>query len=126
MGPEALRLDRIKQDLKALFSGSAVELPKFCFKTGTIQEKSGKVMQLAPKSVLIIEGIFGLHPTFLSAFSDVSMLKVLIGPFSGARLGNLHVVPERKLRLLRRIGRDVRSRGVDATRVLHKFSSVSA
>merc|ERR1712050_311939 len=49
-----------------------------------------------------------------------------IGPWSAARLGGLHIVPERKLRLLRRIGRDVRSRGVDAARVMHKFSSVAA
>jgi len=124
--PDALRLDKIREDLATLTSGKPVELPKFCFKTGTIQEKTGNVMQLPAKAVLIIEGIFGLHPRFLSAFGDVSLFKVLIGPWSGARLGSLHVVPERKLRLLRRIGRDVRSRGVDAARVMHKFTSVSA
>jgi len=123
--PDALRLDRIRQDLAALTAGKPVELPRFCFKTGTVQEKTGRVLQLPEKVVLIIEGIFGLHPTFLSAFGDVALFKVLIGPWSGARLGNLHVMPERKLRLLRRIGRDVRSRGVDAARVMHKFTSVS-
>jgi len=123
--PDALRLDRIRQDLAALTAGKPVELPRFCFKTGTVQEKTGRVLQRPEKVVLIIEGIFGLHPTFLSAFGDVALFKVLIGPWSGARLGNLHVMPERKLRLLRRIGRDVRSRGVDAARVMHKFTSVS-
>jgi len=124
--PEALRLEKIKKDLKDLTCGKPVELPRFSFKDGTIIEETGNVMQLPAKAVLIIEGIFGLHPTFLDAFGEVSVFKVLIGPWSGARLGSLHVVPERKLRLLRRIGRDVRSRGVDAARVIHKFTSVSA
>merc|ERR1711920_1199864 len=123
--PDALRLDRVKQDLQALFSGARVELPKFCFKTGTVNENSGQYLQLNGRAVLIVEGIFGLHPVFLSAFEEVSLYRVLIGPWSGARLGGLHIVPERKLRLLRRIGRDVRSRGVDAARVMHKFSSVA-
>jgi len=123
--PDALRLDRIQQDLSALTAGKAVELPKFDFKTGTINESTGHMLQLASKAVLIVEGIFGLHPQFLSAFQHVSLFKVLIGPWSGAQLSSLHVVPERKLRLLRRIGRDVRSRGVDAARVMHKFASVS-
>eukprot|EP00931_Biecheleriopsis_adriatica_P102030 TRINITY_DN77061_c0_g1_i1.p1 TRINITY_DN77061_c0_g1~~TRINITY_DN77061_c0_g1_i1.p1 ORF type:complete len:606 (+),score=137.02 TRINITY_DN77061_c0_g1_i1:126-1820(+) len=123
--PDALRLDRIKQDLAALTAGRAVELPKFSFKDGTIQENTGHIMQLPARSVLIVEGIFGLHPKFLTAFENVALFKVLIGPWSGARLSSLHVVPERKLRLLRRIGRDVRSRGVDAARVMHKFTSVS-
>ncbi|CAE7596520.1 udkA, partial [Symbiodinium necroappetens] len=112
--PDSLRIDKIKQDLEALMTGNPVELPKFCFKTGTIQEKTGNILKLPKSAVLIIEGIFGLHPKFLAAFEDVSLFKVLIGPWSGSRLGNLCLVPERKFRLLRRIGRDVRSRGVDA------------
>lgn len=124
--PGSLRIEKIKEDLEALLDGKAVELPKFCFKTGTIQEKTGNILQLPKQAVLIIEGIFGLHPKFLSAFGNVSLFKVLIGPWSGARLGNLCVMPERKFRLLRRIGRDVRTRGVDAARVMHKFSSVAA
>mmetsp|Transcript_42259 Transcript_42259/g.75729 ORF Transcript_42259/g.75729 Transcript_42259/m.75729 type:complete len:292 (+) Transcript_42259:1-876(+) len=124
--PGSLRIDKIKEDLEALTAGKPVELPKFCFKTGTIQEKTGNILKLPDSAVLIIEGIFGLHPKFLEAFEGVSLFKVLIGPWSGARLGNLCLVPERKFRLLRRIGRDVRSRGVDAARVMHKFTSVSA
>jgi len=124
--PGSLRIHKVKEDLEALMAGKPVELPKFCFKTGTIQEKTGNILQLPKQAVLIIEGIFGLHPTFLEAFGNVSLFKVLIGPWSGARLGNLCLVPERKFRLLRRIGRDVRSRGVDAARVMQKFSSVSA
>eukprot|EP00439_Symbiodinium_sp_Y106_P065807 s4570_g10.t1 len=124
--PDSLRIDKIKQDLEALMAGNPVELPKFCFKTGTIQEQTGNIFKLPKSAVLIIEGIFGLHPKFLAAFEDVSLFKVLIGPWSGSRLGNLCLVPERKFRLLRRIGRDVRSRGVDAARVMHKFTSVSA
>lgn len=124
--PGSLRIDKIKEDLEALLQGKAVELPRFCFKTGTIQEQTGNILQLPKQAVLIIEGIFGLHPKFLSAFGNVSLFKVLIGPWSGARLGNLCIMPERKFRLLRRIGRDVRTRGVDAARVMHKFSSVAA
>ncbi|CAK9038749.1 unnamed protein product [Durusdinium trenchii] len=124
--PESLRIEKIKGDLEALLAGKPVELPKFCFKTGTIQEKTGNVLQLPKQAVLVIEGIFGLHPKFLAAFGNVSLFKVLIGPWSGARLGNLCIMPERKFRLLRRIGRDVRSRGVDAARVMQKFTSVSA
>jgi uridine kinase len=122
--PGSLRLDKIKQDLKSLFNGTRIELPKFCFKTGTNNDKSGKHMQLQSGGVLVVEGIFGLHPTFLSAFSDVALFKVLIGPWSGARLGGLHIVPERKLRLLRRIGRDVAKRGVDAEKVIQRYASV--
>ena len=43
--------------------------------TGTIQEKTGNILQLPKQAVLIIEGIFGLHPTFLEAFGNVSLFK---------------------------------------------------
>ena len=66
--PGSLRIEKIKEDLEALLDGKAVELPKFCFKTGTIQEKTGNILQLPKQAVLIIEGIFGLHPKFPISF----------------------------------------------------------
>ena len=41
-----------------------------------LQEKTGNILKLPESAVLIIEGIFGLHPKFLAAFEDVSLFKV--------------------------------------------------
>lgn len=32
--PGSLRIEKVKEDIEALLAGKAVELPKFCFKTG--------------------------------------------------------------------------------------------
>ena len=47
----------------------------FDLESGT-QENTGNILKLPESAVLIIEGIFGLHPKFLAAFEDVSLFKV--------------------------------------------------
>merc|ERR1719353_1886518 len=105
--------------------GKKVEIPKYDFQSGTLQEGTGNIFKLPGKSVLIIEGIFGLHPIFLDALSGVPCFKVLTTPFSGVRIDNLHIIPERKLRLLRTVARCA-ARNQNLGKVLQKFSSVAA
>ena len=90
--PDSLRLQKLQRDLKLLKDEGRVELPKFDFKTGTYTDMSGRFVQLDKDSVLIIEGIFGLHPIFQSAL-QIPCFKILIGPWSGQQVGNLYVVP---------------------------------
>jgi len=121
---DALQLERLAQDVAAILRGDIVDLPHFNFKDGTSCAASGRLVSLPVGGILMLEGIFGLHPKFLRQV-DAGFFRVLIGPWSGVHIGDLFVIPERMLRLLRRIGRDTAHRGVTATQVVHKFSSVS-
>lgn len=126
--PFSLRLDRLRQDLENASMGKQVEIPRYDFKTGTLKEDTGNILQLPQKSVLIIEGVFGLHPIFLDALSGVPCFKILTTPASGVRLDNLHIIPERKLRLLRSVARGANQRTEAPAllaNVLKKFPAVA-
>ncbi len=121
----ALDLQLINDQFNALFRGEEVELPKYDFQTGK-SKKSGKKLKMAPNNVLVVEGIHALNPELTSHIPDEQIFRVYASALTTILLDNHNYIPTTDNRLLRRIIRDYKYRGVSAQDTIHRWPSVRA
>lgn len=121
----ALDLQLINEQFSALFRGDEVELPKYNFLTGK-SEKSGKKMRLEDRQVLVVEGIHALNPELTAQIPDKQKFKVYISALTTILLDDHNYIPTTDNRLLRRIIRDNKYRGVSAQETIKRWPSVRA
>ncbi len=121
----ALDLDLINDQFNALFRGEEVELPKYDFQTGK-SKKSGKTLKMSPNNVLVVEGIHALNPELTSHIPDEQIFRVYASALTTILLDNHNYIPTTDNRLLRRIIRDYKYRGVSAQETIHRWPSVRA
>ncbi len=121
----ALDLQLINDQFNALFRGEEVELPKYDFQTGR-SKKSGKHLKMAPNNVLVVEGIHALNPELTSHIPDEQIFRVYASALTTILLDNHNYIPTTDNRLLRRIIRDYKYRGVSAQDTIHRWPSVRA
>ncbi len=101
--PDALDFALFHQHVAALRQGDPVNAPVYDFATHTRQTGS---VPIAPRPVVIIEGILALHPPQLRALFDLSC----------------YIDCHEELRLQRRIARDVEERGRTRDSVQRQFA----
>lgn len=121
----ALDIQLINEQFSALFRGDEVELPKYNFLTGK-SEKSGKKMRLEERQVLVVEGIHALNPELTAQIPDEQKFKVYISALTTILLDDHNYIPTTDNRLLRRIIRDNKYRGVSAQETIKRWPSVRA
>ena len=121
----ALNLPLLNEQLTALFNGEEVELPRYNFQTGC-SERSGKKLQLKGNEVLVVEGIHALNPELTSEIPNDQIFRVYASALTTILLDNHNYVPTTDNRLLRRIIRDYKYRGVDAQETIRRWPSVRA
>ncbi len=119
----ALDLKLINEQFKALFRGEEVELPKYNFQTGT-REKSGNKLKMEPNNVLVVEGIHALNPKLTEQIPEEQKYRVYVSALTTILLDNHNYIPTTDNRLLRRIVRDYKYRGVNARETIHRWPSV--
>ncbi len=119
----ALDLETFNKDLTALLAGESVDVPRYDFITGKRQYHETP-LQLDERSVLVIEGIHGLNPELTQQIDDQYKFKIYISAFTSISMDDLSRIATTDNRLLRRIVRDYRTRGNDATSTLHRWESV--
>jgi len=121
----ALNLPLLNEQLAALFKGEEVELPRYNFQKGC-SEWSGKKLQLKGNEVLVVEGIHALNPELTSEIPNDQIFRVYASALTTILLDNHNYVPTTDNRLLRRIIRDYKYRGVDAQETIRRWASVRA
>ena len=121
----ALNLKLINDQFNALFRGEEVELPKYNFQTGT-SEKSGKKLKMADDNVLVVEGIHALNPVLTEQIPEGQKFRVYVSALTTILLDDHNYIPTTDNRLLRRIIRDYKYRGVNAQDSIHRWPSVRA
>ena len=121
----ALNLPLFNEQLNALFRGEEVELPRYDFPTGK-SVKSGKKLKLHDDEVLVVEGIHALNPELTAQVPNEQIFRVYASALTTILLDNHNYVPTTDNRLLRRIIRDYKYRGVSALDTIHRWPSVRA
>ena len=121
----ALNLPLFNEQLNALFKGEEVELPRYDFPTGK-SVKSGKKLKLHDDEVLVVEGIHALNPELTAQVPNEQIFRVYASALTTILLDNHNYVPTTDNRLLRRIIRDYKYRGVSALDTIHRWPSVRA
>lgn len=121
----ALNIPLLNEQLQQLFEGKNIELPKYNFQTGK-SEKSGKRLQLDDNQVLVLEGIHALNPELTAQIPQEQKFHIYISALTTILLDDHNYIRTTDNRLLRRIIRDYKYRGVNAQETIHRWPSVRA
>lgn len=121
----ALDIPLLNSQLNALFAGEEVELPRYNFQTGR-SERSGRKLRLADDEVLVVEGIHALNPELTAQIPEGQKFRVYASALTTILLDTHNYIPTTDNRLLRRIIRDYKYRGVNAQETIHRWPSVRA
>lgn len=121
----ALNIPLLNEQLQQLFEGKNIELPKYNFQTGK-SEKSGKRLQLGDNQVLVLEGIHALNPKLTAQIPQEQKFHIYISALTTILLDDHNYIRTTDNRLLRRIIRDYKYRGVNAQETIHRWPSVRA
>ncbi len=119
----ALNLNLINEQFNALFRGEEVELPKYDFQTG-VSRPSGKKLKMQENNVLVVEGIHALNPELTAHIPERQKFRVYVSALTTILLDDHNYIPTTDNRLLRRIIRDYKYRGVDAKESIRRWPSV--
>ena len=109
--------------MNALMRGDEVELPRYNFQAGR-SEKSGKRFRLQGNEILVVEGIHALNPELTAQIPADQIFRVYASALTTILLDNHNYVPTTDNRLLRRIIRDHKYRGVNARETIRRWPSV--
>lgn len=121
----ALNIPLLNEQLNALFAGEEVELPRYNFQSGR-SEKSGRKLKLLPDNVLVVEGIHALNPELTAKIPEEQKFRVYASALTTILLDTHNYIPTTDNRLLRRIIRDYKYRGVSAAETIRRWPSVRA
>ena len=121
----ALNLKLINEQFNALFNGEEVELPRYDFPTGK-SVKSGNKLKMEENNVLVVEGIHALNPELTAQIPEELKYRVYVSALTTILLDDHNYIPTTDNRLLRRIIRDYKYRGVDARETIRRWPSVRA
>lgn len=119
----ALDLKRFNHDLNALIAGKEVEMPTYNFETGC-REFRGNKLKLGENSILLIEGIHGLNPELTASIPEEQKFRIYASALTTLSIDDHNWVPTTDNRLLRRIIRDHKYRGVSALETIARWQSV--
>jgi uridine kinase len=112
----------LNQQINQLIAGEEVQMPHFNFHTG--ERRKGHVVKTPPDGVLIVEGIHALNPALLPEVDQTLCYHVYVSALTQLNLDRYNRASTTDTRLLRRIVRDVRSRGYSATETIARWESV--
>ncbi len=121
----SLNIPLLNEQMNALFAGEEIELPRYDFQTGR-SEKSGRRLRLKGNEVLVVEGIHALNPELTAAIPEEQKFRVYASALTTILLDSHNYVPTTDNRLLRRIIRDHKYRGMSALDTIRRWPSVRA
>lgn len=121
----ALNIPLLNEQMNALFAGEEAELPKYNFQSGK-SEKSGRKLRLQGNEILVVEGIHALNPELTAQIPEEQKYKVYASALTTILLDSHNYIPTTDSRLLRRIIRDYKYRGVSAQETIRRWPSVRA
>lgn len=120
---EAMDLKLLNSQLNDLFAGKEVELPRFDFKAGRSMP-SGKRISLGEKEILIMEGIHALDPAMVPDVDNSKIFRVYASALTSLNVDENNNISTSDNRLLRRMVRDNRVRGITPEETITRWYSV--
>lgn len=119
----AMDLDFLGKQLTSLLEGREVEIPKFDFKEGR-RHFTGKFMRLDEKDILIMEGIHALNPAMIPGVDQSKVFRVYASALTSLSIDENNNISTSDNRMLRRMIRDNRTRGVVPEETILRWQSV--
>ena len=120
---EAMDLKLLGDQLNALLKGEEVELPRYDFKQGR-PFFEGKRMHLEENDILVMEGIHALDPDMVPSVDQSRIYRVYASALTSLKLDENCCISTTDNRLLRRMVRDNRTRGIIPEETILRWPSV--
>lgn len=120
---EAMDLDLLGSQLNDLLDGKEVNIPRFDFKEGR-KYFEDNFMQLHDKDILIMEGIHALNPAMIPGIDPSKVFRVYASALTSLSLDENNNISTSDNRLLRRMIRDNRTRGIEPEATIMRWQSV--
>jgi uridine kinase len=120
---DALRIDRLNDDLVTLLGGKTTATPIFDFHVGAPKEETN-TMKLPKRGVIIMEGIHCLNEKLTPLVNKANKFHIFIAPLSQLNIDETNFLSNSVNRLARRIVRDYRTRGYSALDTITRWPSV--
>ena len=119
----AMDLDFLGKQLNELLDGKEVEIPRFDFKEGK-RYFNGSFMKLHEKDILIMEGIHALNPAMIPGVDASKVFRVYASALTSLSIDENNNISTSDNRMLRRMIRDNRTRGIVPEDTLMRWASV--
>lgn len=119
----ALDLEKLNSDICDLIAGKEVKQPTYNFETGK-REYRGNTLHLNKNDILLMEGIHGLNPELTKSIPENMKYKLFVSALTTLNIDDHNWIPTTDNRLLRRIVRDHKYRGVSAQETIARWGSV--
>jgi uridine kinase len=127
---EALRIEDFNKDLNTLYKGESINRCVFDFVTGTYKYIENDVLKLPDKDsgkygVVLCEGLHGIDERVTSSIPRDEKFFIYIAPLTPINSDEYNFFSDYVLRLYRRMIRDFRTRGNNASKTLKNWWSVA-
>lgn len=119
----AMDLELLGQHLNALLSGDEIEIPRYDFKQGR-PFFEGNRMRLGEKDILVMEGIHALDPGMVPTVDQSRIFRIYASALTSLKLDENCCISTTDNRLLRRMVRDNRVRGIVPEETINRWPSV--
>lgn len=119
----AMDVNLLGRQLNALMRGEQVEIPRYDFVSGK-RVFEGNMLRLDKGDILFMEGIHALNPDLTPTVDQNCLFKIYISALSTLPSSGQANVSTTDIRLLRRIVRDDRTRGLTPDQTIIRWPSV--
>ncbi len=119
-----LDLDSFNRCINELINEHETELPIFDFVTG-MRKKETKHLKVTKDHVIIIEGIHALNPDLIRMNTDF-FYKIYICVYTNFIINKESKIPAKLLRFMRRMIRDLQTRGASIAHTVNMWNNVCA
>ena len=119
----AMDLELLGKQLNQLLDGQEVEIPKYDFKEGKSCFE-GNFMKLEDKDILIMEGIHALNPAMIPGVDQSKVFRVYASALTSLAVDENNNISTADNRLMRRMIRDNRTRGLVPEETIMRWQSV--
>lgn len=122
----ALDIPHLNATLEQLMKGETTQMPYYDFKIGERVIRPDYQLTLGPNDILIMEGIHALNPDLFPDLPRESLYKVYVSALTTLSLDKHNWISTSDNRLLRRLVRDIKYRGVTAEESIMRWRDVRA
>lgn len=120
----AMDTELFNSQINDLLAGKEVIIPRYDFKAGKKSFDPKNALHLDENDILMMEGIHALNPDFTKEIDQSKIFKVYVAPLTALLQSDGIHNPTRDKRLLRRIVRDNRTRGISPEDNILRWPSV--
>ncbi len=119
----AIDLELFNDTLNRLLNHEKVEIPEYNFKEGK-KIFNGHYIELKENTLILIEGLHCLNDDLLPFIDNKYKFKIYLSPFMPLNIDRHNYISTLDLRLIRRIVRDSKTRGVSVERTILDWKMV--